>query len=106
MTRQLAPCGTQAAYTRHLRHGEQACAACRKACRDRARLQRAAMAEPCQKVAVVSGNLYPCRSHAGGVHHFAVYWPACPAGFCKLPPGHRGLHDIPSGSAVVYEAAS
>jgi hypothetical protein len=44
MTRQLAPCGTQAAYTRHLRHGEQACAACRKACRDRARQQRAAVA--------------------------------------------------------------
>lgn len=44
MTRQLAPCGTDAAYLRHLRHLEEACAACRKACRDRARQQRAAVA--------------------------------------------------------------
>lgn len=29
--RQLQPCGTMAAYTRHRRHGETPCAACMEA---------------------------------------------------------------------------
>jgi len=33
MARQLQPCGTPAAYRRHLRHGEQPCDACRDAMR-------------------------------------------------------------------------
>lgn len=31
MPRPLKPCGTDAAYQRHLRHGEQPCTACREA---------------------------------------------------------------------------
>lgn len=31
MARELKPCGTSAAYRRHLRNGEQPCAACRRA---------------------------------------------------------------------------
>lgn len=31
MTRELKPCGTPAAYRRHLRHGEYPCEACREA---------------------------------------------------------------------------
>jgi hypothetical protein len=55
----------------------------------------------CAKVATVGKDRYPRRSHEGGVHHFAAHWPACPAPFCKLPPDHRSLHDVPSGHAVV-----
>ena len=35
MPRELKPCGTEAAYRRHLRHDETPCTACRKAHRDR-----------------------------------------------------------------------
>ena len=35
-----SPCGTPAAYRRHLRHKESPCAACRRAKRDEARGQR------------------------------------------------------------------
>ena len=35
--RTLAPCGTTAAYARHLRHGEQPCDACREANAERHR---------------------------------------------------------------------
>ncbi len=35
--RTLAPCGTTAAYARHLRHGETPCDACRKANAERHR---------------------------------------------------------------------
>lgn len=59
------------------------------------------MADGCALVAVVGDDLYPCRSHEGYDHHFAAHWPACPAPFCKLAPGHRELHDIPSGQAAV-----
>jgi hypothetical protein len=50
--------------------------------------------------------VYPCRSHAGDVHHFAMLWPACEAPFCLLPPGHRELHDIPSGRAEYMDASA
>ena len=40
MPRSLAPCGTHAAYKRHLRAGEKACDACRVAARDYTRRQR------------------------------------------------------------------
>lgn len=36
MPRELQPCGTPAAYRRHLRHGEDPCAACEQASRDQA----------------------------------------------------------------------
>lgn len=44
MTRQLAPCGTDAAYLRHLRHLEEACAACKAANSGRSARYRAAVA--------------------------------------------------------------
>jgi hypothetical protein len=57
-------------------------------------------------LATPKGDLiwYPCRSHDGGVHHFAACWPACPAPWCRLPNGHRGLHDIPSGTVEIHDA--
>jgi hypothetical protein len=60
----------------------------------------------CPVMAEAGTNRYPCRSHEGGVHHFAAHWPACPAPFCKLPPDHRGLHDIPPGSAEVVDTSA
>jgi hypothetical protein len=63
-----------------------------------------AAAARCSVVATVGADRYPCRSHEGGVHHFAAHWPACPAPFCKQPPDHRGLHDIPSGKAEYVNA--
>lgn len=35
--RVLKPCGTMAAYTRHLKHGEKPCVLCAEACREQAR---------------------------------------------------------------------
>ena len=40
MGRATSPCGTPAAYRRHLRHKEDPCTACKKAKRDEAREQR------------------------------------------------------------------
>lgn len=40
MARQLKPCGTPAAYRRHLRHDEEPCEKCKRAARDEKRLQR------------------------------------------------------------------
>ena len=40
MGRAPSPCGTPAAYRRHLRHKEDPCTACKKAKRDEAREQR------------------------------------------------------------------
>ncbi len=39
MKRQLAPCGTQAAYQRHIRNGEVPCEPCAAAERHRTRLR-------------------------------------------------------------------
>lgn len=50
---------------------------------------------------------YPCRSHEGGVHHFAAHWPACPAGWCRLPYSHHlagTMHDIPGGTVEYHDA--
>ena len=44
MTRELKPCGTPAAYARHLRRGEEACAQCKAAMKDRAAAYRAEVA--------------------------------------------------------------
>jgi hypothetical protein len=60
----------------------------------------------CALVAMVGTDRYPCRSHEGGAHHFAAHWPACPAPFCRTPPGHRSLHDIPSGKAEVVKGGT
>lgn len=43
MARQLKPCGTPAAYRRHLRHDEEPCEKCKRAAREEKRLQRAEM---------------------------------------------------------------
>jgi len=55
----------------------------------------------CNVAAVVGSDVFRCRSHEDSAHHFAAHWPMCPAPFCKLPPDHEGLHDIPAGKAVV-----
>ncbi len=50
---------------------------------------------------------YPCRSHDGGVHHYAACWPACPAPFCRLPYSHYEagtMHDIPAGTVEYHDA--
>ena len=41
MARELKPCGTTAAYRRHLRKGQEPCKRCRQAARDEKRAQRA-----------------------------------------------------------------
>ena len=56
----------------------------------------------CDVTAELGGTTYTCREHTetnGGsvTHHFAARWPACPAPWCRLEPGHRELHDIPGG---------
>lgn len=43
MARQLKPCGTPAAYIRHLRHGERPCFECSEANRRRGEQQRRAV---------------------------------------------------------------
>lgn len=45
MARELKPCGTTAAYRRHLRKGQRPCKACLAAARDEKRAQRAASLE-------------------------------------------------------------
>lgn len=60
----------------------------------------------CPVVAIVGVTVYPCRSHEGGQHHFAAHWPACPAPFCRLPPDHRGLHDVPAGHAEEVDTSA
>jgi len=50
---------------------------------------------------------FPCRSHDGGVHHFAATWPPCPAPWCRLPYSHYlegTMHDIPSGTVEIHDA--
>jgi hypothetical protein len=47
---------------------------------------------------------YPCRSHEGGVHRFLARLDACPAPWCRLPAGHRELHDIPPGTVELHDA--
>jgi len=47
---------------------------------------------------------YPCRSHEGGVHRFLARLDACPAPWCRLPAGHRELHDIPCGTVEIHDA--
>lgn len=57
MTRQLSPCGTWAAYKRHRRNGEEACAACKAAARDQQRqrvAKRTAEVAEVVKLAVVA----------------------------------------------------
>jgi hypothetical protein len=64
-------------------------------------------AHVCLRAAVVVDGdrrvWYPCRSHADGKHHFAAHWPPCPAPWCRLPTGHRELHDIPSGTVEYHD---
>jgi hypothetical protein len=59
----------------------------------------------CTRVATVGGTNYVCRSHEGGVHHFATtLLDPCPAPFCRLPAGHRSLHDVPFGKPAYSDA--
>jgi hypothetical protein len=74
-------------------------------------------ADGCLHAAVVTdskGNRvwFPCRSHLGStpggtVHHFAAWWPACPAPWCRLPRSHYlegTMHDIPGGTVEYHDA--
>ena len=68
--------------------------------------------EECLFAAVVTdsnGNRvwYPCRSDEGGEHHFAAWWPACPAPWCRLPARHAldgTMHLIPGGRVEVHDS--
>ncbi|HEY6493277.1 MAG TPA: hypothetical protein VIZ43_08395 [Trebonia sp.] len=54
------------------------------------------MTEPaCNHVAFLGGILYSCTGHEDGSHHFGNG--DCEAAWCRLPAGHRSLHDIPPG---------
>lgn len=57
----------------------------------------------CEFTAILGGLAYPCWNHDDGQHHFAARWPACPAPYCRLAPGHRTLHDIPPGRPVISD---
>ena len=46
MTRELKPCGTWAAYQRHLRNQETPCTECAETCRRRSAASRACPARP------------------------------------------------------------
>jgi hypothetical protein len=63
----------------------------------------------CTRVATVGETRYPCHHHEdrdGEVHVFKADLPdPCTAPYCRLPAGHRTLHDIPSGRATFADAA-
>ena len=80
------------------------CKAAVEAAAFREKAEREAAAA-CTYVALLAGERFPCHSHEGGLHHFAAAIPdPCMAPFCRLPAGHRTLHDIPSGRAEIVEA--
>ncbi len=60
MGRDVKPCGTEAAHRRHLRHGEEPCAACKEAHRRRMDRDRRARARPASlaEAAAASGPLH------------------------------------------------
>ena len=61
MTRLLKPCGTVAAYARHVRRGEPIDDACRDAARVYKQIRRTGSAEP--------RELQPCGTNAAYVRH-------------------------------------
>jgi hypothetical protein len=63
MPRQLKPCGTPAAYRRHLRHGQEPCDDCREAEYARNR--------------VGPRPLQPCGTAAGAYRHRRAGEPVC-----------------------------
>ncbi|MFC9085315.1 hypothetical protein [Nocardiopsis dassonvillei] len=64
-SRQLKPCGTFAAYLRHLRHREVPCETCREAVRVAAAEQRRRAGVP------ERGPLRPCGTPAAYSRHYA-----------------------------------
>ena len=59
----------------------------------------------CTRIAVVGKTTYPCHHHEAECHVFAADLPdPCPAPYCRLPSGHRTLHDIPAGRATFADA--
>ena len=71
----LKPCGTMAAFHRHLRHGEEACRSCRQAKSEYDRANKA-KGERCRK----PGNqrVAACGTDAGTKRHYAQGEKACP----------------------------
>lgn len=72
----LKPCGTMAAFHRHLRHGEEACRSCRQA-KSLYDSANKAKGERCRK----PGNqrVAACGTDAGTKRHYAQGEKACPA---------------------------
>lgn len=79
------------------------CAALYAIADEQARLKRT---DDCTAHALIGDSRYPCQSHEGGAHDFAMHWPACPGPWCKLPPDHRSLHAIPSGEVKVVTSGA
>ena len=61
MSRELQPCGTRAAYKRHLRRGEEPCRECREAARRADRGRKRNRAQP--------RELQPCGTYAAYMRH-------------------------------------
>jgi hypothetical protein len=68
----LKPCGTPAAYRRHLRHREEPCDACRQAELDRGEAARRAQG------ALPKQSLQPCGTPAAYARHRAHGETPCP----------------------------
>lgn len=68
---ELAPCGTVAAYRRHLRHGEEPCAECRAA-------NTAAVRAFRSRTPVAPRELLPCGTEAAWRRHYRRRERACP----------------------------
>lgn len=61
----------------------------------------------CDLVAVIGTVRYPCYRHQDGVHWFGANgMNTCAAPFCRLPHGHRELHDIPAGKPEVVKGGA
>ena len=69
MARQLQPCGTPAAYQRHIRHSEVPCTACTRAEADRSARYRAEIrdlqAQQAQRRADLAAAVYTDRRRRG-----------------------------------------
>lgn len=72
--RELKPCGTHAAYRRHIAHGEDPCEACLEAEREYKRNRRA------EKGSKPRGELRPCGTTAAYERH--VYHGEVPCDAC------------------------
>ena len=94
MTRQLAPCGTVAAYARHRLHKEKVCEACQVAWRNYHRDRRSAGYVP----PGTKRELAPCGTFAAAQRHRQHGEPVCEA--CQ-----QAVRDYKAEKAREYRAA-